>query len=99
MHSVLVLPSHTENFGIVAAEALNQKTPVIASKHTPWGVLETKHAGFHIDNTPQAMTKAVITLLQDVESYRKNTSYVVEQFSWDKIAESYKSTLLKISKS
>ncbi len=95
----LVMPSHTENFGIVAAEALNQKTPVIASKHTPWGVLETKHAGFHIDNTPQAMTKAVITLLQDVESYRKNTSHVVEQFSWDKIAESYKSTLLKISKS
>ena len=94
----LIMPSHTENFGLVAAEALFQNTPVIASKHTPWEVLETEQAGFHVINTPQAISQAVITILKDVELYRKNTSRVVEQFSWSKIAKTYKSTLLKISK-
>ena len=49
------MPSHTENFGLVAAEALLQNHPVIASKNTPWEVLETEQAGFHIVNTPQAI--------------------------------------------
>ena len=92
------MPSHTENFGLVAAEALFQNTPVIASKNTPWEVLETEQAGFHVVNTPQAISKAVITILKDVGFYRKNTFRVVEQFSWSKIAKTYKSTLLKISK-
>jgi len=94
----LVMPSHTENFGLVAAEALFQNTPVIASKNTPWEVLETEQAGFHVINTPKAISQAVITILKDIELYRKNTGRVVEQFSWSKIAKTYKSTLLKISK-
>ena len=60
----LVMPSHTENFGLVAAEALFQNTPVIASKHTPWEVLETEQAGFHVINTTQAISQAVITILK-----------------------------------
>ena len=92
------MPSHTENFGIVATEALFQNTPVIASKHTPWEILETEQAGFHIINTPQVISQAVITILKDILLYSKNTSRVVEQFSWSKIAKTYKSTLLKISK-
>jgi len=94
----LVMPSHTENFGLVAAEALFQNTPVIASKNTPWEVLETEQAGFHIINTPRAISQAVITLLKNVELYKKNTDHVVKQFSWSKIAITYKKTLLKISK-
>tara|TARA_Y100000813_G_scaffold19707_1_gene13084 strand:- start:2546 stop:3673 length:1128 start_codon:yes stop_codon:yes gene_type:complete len=94
----LVMPSHTENFGLVAAEALFHNTPVIASKNTPWKVLETEHAGFHIINTPQAISLAVITILKDIKFYSKNTNRVVKRFSWNNIAKTYKSTLLKISK-
>jgi glycosyltransferase involved in cell wall biosynthesis len=94
----LVMPSHTENFGIVAAEALFQNTPVVASKNTPWKSLEEKHAGFHIDNTPKAIKESIVSLLADVESYSKNTYLVVEQFSWEKIAKSFKVTLNNISK-
>ena len=92
------MPSHTENFGIVAAEALFQNTPVVASKNTPWKSLEEKHAGFHIDNTPKAIKESIVSLLADVESYSKNTYLVVEQFSWEKIAKSFKVTLNNISK-
>ena len=42
----LVMPSHTENFGIVAVEAMAQGTPVIASKNTPWEIIEKKKQVF-----------------------------------------------------
>ena len=93
----LVMPSHTENFGIVAAEALFHNTPVIASKNTPWQVLNDKNAGFHINNTPESIADSVIKLLKDIDLYKKNTAMVVEEFSFSKIALDYKSTLLKIS--
>ena len=44
----LVMPSHTENFGIVAVEAMAQGTPVIASKNTPWEIIEKRKAGFWV---------------------------------------------------
>lgn len=43
---VLVLPSHTENFGMVVAEALAQGRPVIASRGTPWQGLEERACGW-----------------------------------------------------
>ena len=65
------MPSHTENFGIVAAEALFHNTPVIASKNTPWQVLNVKNAGFHINNTPESIADSVIKLLKDIDLYKK----------------------------
>lgn len=95
----LVMPSHTENFGLVAAEALFQNTPVIASINTPWKVLNTEKAGFHIINTPEAISDSVIRLIKEVDLYSKNTNRVVEQFYWSKIAIKYKSILFKLYKS
>lgn len=59
----LILPSHSENFGNVVIEALNQGTPVIASKNTPWEILEAYSAGYHVSNDPVDIANAIISII------------------------------------
>lgn len=79
----LVLPSETENFGNVVIESLNQGTPVIASKGTPWSVLEDYNCGFHIENSPFEIAKSIDELINlDEISYkelRNNAKTLVDQ--------------------
>lgn len=55
----LVLPSFSENFGVVVAEALLQGTPVIAATGTPWQILEIYRAGFWVDNDPESLAQSI----------------------------------------
>lgn len=56
---ILVLTSHSENFGMSVAEALAHAVPVIVSRGTPWESVEKAGAGLWIDNNPAALADAV----------------------------------------
>ena len=44
-----MLPTFSENFGVVIAEALASYTPVITTKGAPWHDLEKYNCGWWID--------------------------------------------------
>jgi glycosyltransferase involved in cell wall biosynthesis len=46
---LFVLPSHSENFGIVVAEALAHAVPVLTTQATPWQDLNKHDCGRCID--------------------------------------------------
>lgn len=59
-----ILPSHSENFGNVVIESLAQGTPVVASTHTPWQLLELERAGSWVSNEPDKLREAIETYLR-----------------------------------
>lgn len=80
----LVMPSHTENFGIVVTEALTQGTPVIASKGTPWQILSDRRAGVwssnEVEPLAEAMTQMANLAPETYAEYRANALRVVDEF-------------------
>lgn len=97
-----ILPSHTENFGNVVIESLAQGTPVIASKGTPWSVLEPDKAGFWTDNSPEALAQTLDTALllppEKALEYRKNAlDLVYRRFDIRKNIEVWVETYKTIS--
>ena len=78
-----VLPSHTENFGNVVIESLAQGTPVIASKGTPWEMLEVEKAGFWTSNSPEDLASSIDKALSLVPNiyriYREKSISIARQ--------------------
>lgn len=77
-----VLPSHTENFGFVVAEALATGTPVITTKGTPWGDLESHHCGAWIEIGAKPLAEAIARFVKldagELEEMGRNGRALVE---------------------
>lgn len=56
---LFVLPTHSENFGIVVAESLAVGTPVITTTGTPWQELETYRCGWWTEVGTDATAEAL----------------------------------------
>jgi glycosyltransferase involved in cell wall biosynthesis len=57
---IFVLPTFSENFGMVVAEAMSYGIPVITTKGAPWKELKTQNAGWWIDIGVEPLTHALI---------------------------------------
>lgn len=91
---IFVLPTYSENFGIVIAEALCCGVPVITTKGTPWQELETKSAGKWIDigvsPLQQAMQEMMIKSDLEREIMGRNGRKLIEEnYSIEAVAEKF----------
>lgn len=99
---VCVVPSFTENFCMVVAEALAHGVPVIASKGTPWQAVEEHGCGLWVENTPEALVHAInrIRMMQLEQMGRKGWLWMTSEYSWgavaDRMAEIYKKVTSKV---
>ncbi|MGI2800773.1 glycosyltransferase [Photobacterium damselae] len=89
---LFILPSHTENFGIVIAEALVSGTPVLTTKNTPWNEINHINAGYCIDlndnNVLFAMNDFLsLNVQEQIEMGERGSHFVRKNFLWSSIAE------------
>jgi glycosyltransferase involved in cell wall biosynthesis len=85
---VVVVPSHSENFGIVVAEALSHGVPVIAATGTPWARVEEMNCGLWVANDPDTLADAIrrIDQLPRAEMGVRARRWMQAEFSWPRIA-------------
>jgi len=61
---LFVLPTHSENFGMVVAEALAHGCPAVVSRGAPWEGLKSEGCGWWIDNGVESLTATLDVAMQ-----------------------------------
>lgn len=86
---VCIVPSHTENFGMVVVEALAHSVPVIASQATPWKELESRGCGSWVANDPATLASAISSIYNQslIEMGRRGRAWMEEGFGWENKAK------------
>jgi glycosyltransferase involved in cell wall biosynthesis len=81
---ILVLPSYTENFGMVVVEALAHGIPVIASTGTPWSRIEQEKCGLWVHNDPGSLASAIrrMKYLPLREMGENGRQWMQNEFAW-----------------
>ena len=94
---LFVLPTHSESFGIVVAEALAHGLPVLTTTGAPWSILRDSGCGWWVDATVDGITEGLrrATIL-DPETLRsmgaKGRTLVSAKFGWKRVADHMLST-------
>lgn len=100
--SIFILPSYSENFGLVVVEALMHQLPVIASKGTPWDCLESSGCGWHVETSATAIAEALEKAILVGPKARANMGAIgrklaYDRFTWGEIAKKMRSLYKSVS--
>ena len=96
---LFILPTHTENFGVVVAEALASGTPAITTHGAPWSCLAEHRCGWWIERSVESIAHTLLaaTSLSDRERAEmgiRGQKLVSQRFCWNTIgkqmSEAYK---------
>jgi glycosyltransferase involved in cell wall biosynthesis len=91
---LFVLPSYSENFGIVIGEALSYGVPVIATDVTPWKALREDRCGWWIATGVPPLADALTAAMamsdeQRVEMGKRGRELIERRFSWSVMGQQH----------
>ncbi|MBL38617.1 MAG: hypothetical protein CMP07_09420 [Xanthomonadales bacterium] len=86
---LFILPSFSENFGVVVAEAMSHGLPVIATHGTPWSAVEDRGCGWWVAPDLEGLTGALAHAfgLDQASLCRMGARAreYAKEFAWEKI--------------
>ncbi|EZH65910.1 hypothetical protein DH09_13855 [Bacillaceae bacterium JMAK1] len=100
-NDIFVMPSKTETFGLVYAEAMSQGMPIIYTKNQGFDkqFAEGK-VGFSVQsNAEEEIVEKIKMILEDFNNISKRCLLNVDKFKWQNIESQYKQLYLRIIKS
>lgn len=99
MADVFVMPSVSESFGLVYAEAMSQGLPVIYTKGQGFDAqFEEGTVGFHVSSdNDKELVKKIKLITKDYKNISKRTLIYAKKFSWETICERYVNIYKSIS--
>lgn len=87
--SLFLLPSHTENFGLVVAEAMAWGVPVLVTDTTPWADVPLQNAGWCVpwEDYREALRRALMESADRLEQRgARARDWVLARYSWEQAA-------------
>jgi glycosyltransferase involved in cell wall biosynthesis len=89
---LFILPTFSENFGVVVAEALGMGVPVITTKGAPWQSLEEERCGWWVDVGVDPLAEALRQAMALTDAQRqtmgaRGAAMVRNRFSWERIGK------------
>lgn len=93
-NDVFILPSKSENFALVIAEAMSHEMPVITSENTPWDIVKKNNYGWVISLNEDSIYSAVSTANSLPERKLldmgvRGKKYIKDNLSWDVLSNDY----------
>ena len=92
--SLFVLPTYSENFGIVVAESLAMGTPVLTTTGTPWSSLLEHGCGWYIKPEIDSLETTLRSVFENnLETFeemgRRGREFATANFEWGAISQQF----------
>lgn len=91
---LFILPSHSESFGMVVAEALAHRLPVLTTDAVPWPDLERVDCGWRVPVSADGLARGLAAATDVTDTTRadmgnRGHDLVRDRFSWESVAQRF----------